>query len=138
MSENPKPRERTVPYYACKHGVQGGCAFCNATDTPKPRAGEHTAGPWATSDSLKNGDVAIRAPELAGDGKRVIVAECFEDIRRANEKATAECQANARRIVACVNYCEGVSTAEIEAAPKSMNLRAILDAFDSVVAKAVS
>ena len=43
-------------------------------------------------------------------------------------------QANARRIVACVNYCQGVSTAELEAAPKGVMLRAILDALDSAVA----
>ena len=41
---------------------------------------------------------------------------------------------NARRIVACVNYCQGVSTAEIEAAPNSMKLRAILDVFDAAAA----
>jgi len=32
---NAKPRagehERTTQYYACEHGIPGGCQFCNAT-----------------------------------------------------------------------------------------------------------
>lgn len=44
--------------------------------------------------------------------------------------ATVRGRANASRVVACVNYCEDVSTAEIEAAPSDLNLRVLLDHID--------
>lgn len=78
--------------------------------TPKPRAGEHTAGPWFLSGV---GTV------LAGKS-RYIVGDNIE-------------LHNARRIVACVNYCEGVDTMEIEQAPKDMNLKALLGWVDETL-----
>ena len=74
---------------------------------------EHTPGPWRVE---KQGKLVFIETERRG---HCIVGEdgpSWED---------------GRRIVACVNYCEGVSTAEIEAAPKHMNLRGLLDFWDN-------
>lgn len=60
------------------------------------------------------GDMALMSETLADDGEPAIIAECFADIRRANELSNAECHANARRIKACWNACEGIPTAELE------------------------
>ena len=29
--------ERVVPFYACKHGIPGGCSWCNAVESAQPR-----------------------------------------------------------------------------------------------------
>lgn len=74
-----------------------------------------TPGPWKVS---KTGPCGIYADET-----RYICGTNTEGTQEEN-------RANARRIVACVNYCEGVSTAEIEAAPKHLTLRGLLAFLD--------
>ena len=63
------------------------------TATPKPRAGEHTKGPWKA--------VADTVHTLAG----AQIADCSFAVKA---------EANARRIVACVNALEGFTTAQLE------------------------
>lgn len=95
---------------------------------------KHTPGPWEYFDGGLNGFAILPANNKGPRLAHVYYGKMADGKCEGYESA----EANARRIVACVNYCEGVSTAEIEAAPKSMNLRTILDVFDSMVAKAVS
>jgi len=63
------------------------------TTTPnaKPRAGEHTKGPWRTHDALV----------LFPGGGGCSLQNCPSP------------EANARRIVACVNACEGLTEKEL-------------------------
>jgi hypothetical protein len=68
---------------AASDAVKQVFADCN----PQPRAGEHTKGPWkAVTDTVHT---------LAG----AQIADC---------SFTVKAEANARRIVACVNACEGI------------------------------
>jgi hypothetical protein len=115
------------------------------TATPKPRAGEHTKGPWQINGG---GGTGFSTGNIGGGESFVrISGSNGQEICRTNEKWSAAADiamqnneltheqarpdyANARRIVACVNYCEGVSTAEIDAAPASTNLQAILRMID--------
>lgn len=57
---------------------------------------QHTPGPWSLRSS-NNGsaDIGITAP-----GLKNILAECFAAMRSADERAIAECEANARLIAA--------------------------------------
>lgn len=66
-------------------------------------AAQHTAGPWEARASRETDDFGIIAPDTSAEGGWVCLAECFSDIRRANEQALQEAAANARRIVQCVN-----------------------------------
>lgn len=70
--------------------------------------------------SKVSGDMGIVADAvMADDGKPVIVAECWEDLRRRMECAGPECAANARRLVACWNALLGVDTDFIERVTQS-------------------
>jgi hypothetical protein len=60
--------------------------------TPKPRAGEHTKGPWVR---------VANVVDIPGN-----------DLDRQSLHLNLE--ANARRIVACVNLLEGIPTEQIE------------------------
>lgn len=64
----------------------------------KPRAGEHTLGKWMRDTQT---------------GAIVIEAESGRDIAVCSGKRPRSTD-NARRIVACVNACEGVENAELE------------------------
>ena len=67
---------------------------------------KHTPGPWHTGG--KDGRIVY-----AADGFAVADATVFHGRHRAKDAAPTETQ-NARRIVACVNACEGVPTAYLE------------------------
>lgn len=64
---------------------------------------EHTKGPWH-SEECRTEDYAI----LSTNG--AIVVPCLDDFGHIG----AVKEANARRIVACVNACEGLSTELLE------------------------
>jgi hypothetical protein len=83
----------------------------------------HTPEPWAAHPTRVN-----RQTEwiIYGDSKEPRGDLAVGKLRRANYSA-----ANARRIVACVNYCEGVPTLEIESAPKHQQLRHLLEMIDN-------
>ncbi len=69
-----------------------------------PATGEHTAEPWINDGTVVSAKVD---PENSDD---YIAPVCYMD-----EDWTTEIQqANARRIVACVNYCAGLSTEYLE------------------------
>jgi hypothetical protein len=58
-------------------------------------AAKHTPGPWKPRAANVGGDFGIIAPDANAEGGWVCVAECFSDIRRANERALPEAAANA-------------------------------------------
>jgi hypothetical protein len=57
-----------------------------------------TAAPWITRSPISGGDIAITAVN-----ERALLAECFEDIRHARERAGDECRGNADFIVSIRN-----------------------------------
>lgn len=67
-----------------------------------PTAGPHTAAPWVAS-------CADPTRIMAGG---YIVAECESGIYASHKFAGRE---NARRIIACANACEGITTEDLEA-----------------------
>lgn len=74
---------------------------------------EHTKEPWRVRDESKSGfGVWVDAPEamVSNPGGRSYPRQILED------EEYPEKLADARRIVACVNACAGISTAELEAA----------------------
>lgn len=89
--------------------------------TPKPRAGEHVVEPIRY---VRSGYGSSKADWdiVNGNGGR-FASTPYED--------------RARRFVAMWNYCEGVSTAEIEAAPPHLHLKAMLDLIDKDLAAVV-
>ena len=73
---------------------------------------KHTPGPWTTDEDDHDApyqDIKINA------GNRFTVCTVWIDDAPVRE-FNAEQQANARRIVACVNACEGFSIEELEGA----------------------
>jgi hypothetical protein len=71
---------------------------------------QHTPEPWSIEDEPVLGQI------IKGDSQ--VIAGGFAIIRRATDEAgKEETKANARRIVACVNACAGVSTADLETSP---------------------
>lgn len=67
---------------------------------------QHTPGPWTTRLAKDaSGDVGILA-------RACCVAECFSDIRRVNEQAYAERDANARLIAAAPDLLAAAKHAE--------------------------
>src|SRR5258706_15561776 len=93
---------------------------CPMSEPTKVKESAHTPGPWLVELSR------ITAP-ANGDGE-------FPDERHTIAKLVGRCFAeNPRRIVACVNYCEGVSTLAIEQAPADMNLSRLLHFIDNDV-----
>lgn len=81
-------------------------------------AAKHTLGPWEARASHGSDDFGIIAPDANAEGGWVCVAECFSDIRRANEQALQEAAANALRIVQCVNAHDDLLDALQEAADR--------------------
>lgn len=81
----------------------------------------HTPEPWDLSEGFKilivkkwEGQFpknVIPGPELMADYRGGHIAVLGE---RANDKAFATAEANARRIVACVNACAGLSNETLE------------------------
>ena len=64
-----------------------------------------TQGEWNTRLAIQSGDIAIISDSaVAADGKPIILGECFEDIRRSNERAYLEAAGNAEFIAALVNW----------------------------------
>ena len=60
--------------------------------------------PWAITNSIRNGDVAIVAPGTkADDGRPVILAEVFEDIIQMDECNRAAAKQNAAYIARAAN-----------------------------------
>lgn len=74
---------------------------------------QHTPGPWATDEA--DHDTPYQDIKIKASKHRTICTVWIDDapVRDFN----AEQQANARRIVACVNACEGISTTDLESAP---------------------
>lgn len=89
---------------------------------------EHTAEPWRDEFEYLGGydcmSDAVRI--VTADGDTLAVVDVAHYTQRlfgrgggvASERAAAEALAriNARRIVACVNACEGIATADLESA----------------------
>src|SRR5882762_5798984 len=94
------------------------------SEPTKVKGSAHTPGPLTVSSTFLvcNKEAKIVAHFQPINGMPVDLSPSF-----------AEAAANARRIVACINYCEGVSTAEIEQAPSDMNLRRLLHFIDNDV-----
>ncbi len=64
-----------------------------------------TQGEWAIKCALHSGDCALVVPDIVPDERGpAIIAECFADIRKANERSDGEAQANANFIAALVNW----------------------------------
>jgi hypothetical protein len=87
--------------------------------TPKPRAGEHTKGPWRIgySDGSGSGE--------NGEGIYIVAPNAYPVVRGGmddwNIPKGIELEADARRIVACVNACEGIATTFLEHEVESGN-----------------
>lgn len=79
-----------------------------------PQPGAHTPEPWAIANGVAP-DTAIRADH--GEARRRI---CSTVVAYKDGDDLAEDQANTRRIVACVNACEGISTSALERAPHAI------------------
>ena len=79
-------------------------------------AAAHTAEPWAVGRKVP------RMIYAGADGQGDAIAACdgsVDDVPRAVEEA------NARRIVACVNYCTGIGTNALEVGAKNGGLRSL-------------
>lgn len=72
---------------------------------------KHTPGPWFRDDRS-----GLECDVRASSERKI--ALCWglasNNATNYNPKYRAECDANARRIVACVNACEGISADELE------------------------
>ncbi len=73
-------------------------------------SGQHTAGPWEVVDSM-----TVRGPFRMGDDSAPGIQICSLPGFMSHD----ERMANARRIVACVNACEGISAEVLQAMPFS-------------------
>ena len=81
---------------------------------------EHTQGPWTVErtdpSSFRAGDRA-KVRIVAPSGRVCIVSRIASEKCGSSEqieRPLAEVDANARRIVACVNACQGISTESLE------------------------
>lgn len=73
--------------------------------------GKHTPEPWVVDSRPDLGDKFYSDDETGS-----IIGECPE--YRFAMRSVEERFANVRRIVACVNACEGISTEDLEAVPR--------------------
>ena len=70
---------------------------------------KHTPGPWAV-------DMKNYGGRYIGDGRRLIATTEYNgSVTEPTGITVAEAEANARRIVACVNHCEGIDTETLQA-----------------------
>lgn len=94
---------------------------------------EHTPGEWTAEriDYSKGLDVSFEVTS----GRRVIAGTYMREIKR-EAYLIAEDEANARRIVACVNACEGIPTEALESGAVRELLEALADVLR--IAKAAS
>lgn len=74
---------------------------------------QHTPGPWSSpSAGIYGGPIVDQyatGPLIATTGTRAILSS----MRKHGRDTLYETEANARRIVACVNACEGISTDDL-------------------------
>lgn len=80
-------------------------------ENSKQVAGSHTPGPWKVGESADNGLPCVDGIDPK-DGSLFEICEVWGE--ESNISITEMSIANARRIVACVNACEGLSTDELE------------------------
>lgn len=67
-------------------------------------------------------DIAIIVPSiLAADGRPIIIAEFFSQMRKRNEEATKECEANVELFVHLVNHAAAIADL-VEAAQKAKGM----------------
>lgn len=83
---------------------------------------EHSATPWKASCRKSDGG-GWKSPTLyveivAGGGKTLVA---YFDTASCEYPSDDECKANAERIVACVNFCAGMSTRELVVATERGN-----------------
>ena len=71
---------------------------------------EHTPEPWHVYNQPGGGQTAISSKRTHGITEGI----AFMDAVLIGPQHSAKRLANARRIVACVNACEGISTEELE------------------------
>ena len=74
---------------------------------------KHTAEPWRkvrSQDRLNPHDIGI-----ARDGIQAVLAECYAEFHAKGDVRPAECEANAARIVACVNALAGLNPEAVPA-----------------------
>lgn len=89
------------------------CPSCEHTwfedfESPPRPAMLHTREPWYAEVN----EIKARLP----DGGEVVIAEVMggEGARFIEQEVNAECAANRRRIVACVNACRHLTTEDLE------------------------
>ena len=72
---------------------------------------KYTKGPWSFGDVSPDGSLLI----VSGKRRRYVAnVQVHQAPRAAGAFEEMERKANARRIVACVNACDGISTDELE------------------------
>lgn len=80
---------------------------------------KHTPEPWAYSVNVGPTKGLI----VESDGSTILEVH--------NTLRDSRFERNLRRIVACVNYCQGIQTLEIERAPENLQLRHLLAMIDN-------
>lgn len=83
----------------------------------KAQAGKHTSDkhtpePWAVDSVMSEAmhDICLGYP-VPGAGNPVLVASVYYDSEDGIGRiSTTEAEANARRIIACVNACKGIAS----------------------------
>lgn len=83
----------------------------NSIESNKQVAGSHTPGPWSVGVSAENGLPCVDGIDPK-DGSLFEICEVW--VEEYDLEITEMSNANARRIVACVNACDGISTEYLE------------------------
>lgn len=101
---------------------------------------KHTPGPWEVDakDMAQTADgifsVGILAADADGDLQHVAIALLHTTADAPSDDMLEECKANARRIVAAWNACDGISTEALEAGAVADLLEALKDGLAALEA----
>lgn len=93
----------------------------------------HTPGPWVVHDDPKDGWPMIMAGGLAGRIVANVNPESCQDISSIPAFVRMPANANAARIVACVNACEGMADPAAEIAKLRAQNAELLAALTEMV-----
>lgn len=74
---------------------------------------EHTSEPWRTAYRI-NPRTEMYYQEIFDINGEIIATMSWYPVKKNEHTITTNREANARRIVACVNYCKGIPIEELE------------------------